>query len=170
MFSQPPGDRDMSKIATGAVFGAILLACMLPAQSDDLVSFATGGYASGLRSPAMMNKIDTNHDHMVSRDEWLVFQNKVYAMLDRKRTGKVDEAEYMSAHSDVASFATGGYANGLLNRQMFNKIDADRDGTISRDEFIGYQLKIFDMMDTSRAHKGMLGPAEFFATGGKPAS
>lgn len=151
-------------------FGAILLICTLPAHSQDMASFATGGYASGLRSPAMMHKMDTNHDNMVSRSEWLAFQDKLFAMLDRSHAGKIDESEYMSAHPDVASFATGGYASGLLTKQMFNKIDADRDGTISRDEFINYQRKVFDMMDTSRAHKGMLGPAEFFATGGKPAS
>jgi hypothetical protein len=69
----------------------------------------------------------------------------------------------------VAAFATGGYASGLLTPEMFKKIDADGDGKISRREFISYQLKIFDMMDTSRTHKGMLGPAQFFATGGSPA-
>ena len=37
----------------------------------------------------------------------------------------------------------------------------------SHDEFIAYQTKIFDMMDTSTTHKGMLGKEEvMFATGG----
>lgn len=160
----------MNKSATCIVFGAIMLASMYPAYSDDMASFATGGYATGLRNMAMMHKIDTNHDRMVSRDEWISFQNKVFAMLDRNNTGKVDPTEYMRGYPAVASFATGGYASGLLSREMFNRIDANHDGTISHDEFIDYQLKIFDMMDTSRAHKGMLGPGEFFATGGKPAS
>ena len=44
--------------------------------------------------------------------------------------------------------------------------DTDGDGTISHDEYIAYQIKIFDMMDTSTAHKGMVGPQEMFATGG----
>lgn len=160
----------MNKFATCIVFGAIMLVCTCPAYSDDVASFATGGYASGLRTRAMMHKIDTNHDRMISRNEWLSFQNKVFAMLDKDNTGKVDETEYMRGYPALASFATGGYAGGLLTRGMFNKIDADHDGTISHDEFIDYQLKVFDMMDTSSAHKGMLGPGEFFASGGKPAS
>ena len=160
----------MNKLATCIMFGAIMLACMCPAYSDDMASFATGGYATGLRNMAMMHKIDANHDHMISRDEWISFQNKMFAMLDKNNTGKVDQTEYMRGYPALASFATGGYASGLLSREMFDKIDANHDGTISRDEFIDYQLKIFDMMDTSTAHKGMLGPAEFFATGGKPAS
>ena len=48
-----------------------------------------------------------------------------------------------------------------------HKIDTDGDGTVSHDEFIAYQTKVFDMMDTSRSHKGQLGKSEFmFATGG----
>lgn len=160
----------MNKSATCIVFGAIMLLCMCPAYSDDMASFATGGYATGLRNMPMMRKIDTNHDHMISRDEWISFQNKVFAMLDKNNTGKVDQTEYMRGYPALASFATGGYASGLLSKEMFNKIDANHDGTISHDEFIDYQLKIFDMMDTSSAHKGMLGPGEFFATGGEPAS
>jgi hypothetical protein len=48
-----------------------------------------------------------------------------------------------------------------------DKIDTDGDGTVSHDEFIAYQLKIFDMMDTSATHKGNVGKQEImFATGG----
>jgi hypothetical protein len=49
---------------------------------------------------------------------------------------------------------------------MMHKIDTDGDGTVSHDEYIAYQTKVFDMMDTSSAHKGMLGKDEMLATGG----
>jgi hypothetical protein len=49
---------------------------------------------------------------------------------------------------------------------MMHKIDTDGDGTVSHDEYIAYQVKVFDMMDTSTTHKGMIGPQEMFATGG----
>jgi hypothetical protein len=39
------------------------------------------------------------------------------------------------------------------------KIDIDGDGTVSHDEFIAYQSKLFEMMDTN--HTGSLGPQEF---------
>src|SRR5215469_10203805 len=144
----PLGDRNVNKIATCFVFGAIMLTCAPTVHSDDMVAFATGGYAGGLRTKAMMHKMDTNHDNMVSRSEWITFQNKVFTMLDKKKTGKVDESEYMAASPEVASFATGGYASGLLTSEMFKKIDTNGDGTISHDEFLSYQLRIFDMMDT----------------------
>jgi len=47
-----------------------------------------------------------------------------------------------------------------------HKIDTDGDGTVSHDEFIAYQVKVFDMMDTSTSHKGTLGKEEMLATGG----
>jgi len=160
----------VKRIATYAAFAVVILVHSLAVHAQDMASFATGGYASGLRTEAMMHKMDTNHDHMISRSEWIAFQKEVFSMLDKKRTGEIDQSEYMSGHPAVAAFATGGYASGLLTHDMFKRIDTDDDGRISRREFLSYQLKIFDMMDTSRTHKGMLGPGQFFATGGAPAS
>lgn len=135
--------------------------------ADDMVSFATGGYASGLRSEKLMHKIDANGDGMISKDEWIAYQEKVFAMLDKRKTGTLDAKTFIDPNGgELATFATGGYARGLRTKEMMHKIDADGDGTISHDEYIAYQVKIFDMMDTSTAHKGMIGSQEMFATGG----
>lgn len=162
----------ISTLATAAVLALSLAAPAFAQRSsspDDMASFATGGYASALRTKSVMHKMDTNHDNMVSRKEWIAFQSEIFTMIDRHRTGEVTESEYTSARPYVAVFATGGYAGSLLTREMFKKIDSNSGGRISRQEFLRYQLKIFDMMDTSRTHKGLLGPAQFFATGGAPA-
>jgi hypothetical protein len=148
---------------------ALVLALVFSAASiaDDMVSFATGGYGTGLRTKEMMHKIDTNGDGMVSKDEWLAFQEKVFSMLDKTHSGKIDAKSFSPSGNDaIAKFATGGYARGLLTQEMMTKIDANNDGRISHEEFIAYQTKIFEMMNTSTSHKDMLGPSEFFATGG----
>jgi hypothetical protein len=152
---------------------ALLMACALALTysvtsfADDMATFATGGYARGLRSEKLMHKIDTNGDGMISKDEWIAYQEKVFAMLDKNKTGTLDAKTFVDpSGGDLVSFATGGYARGLRSPAMMHKIDTDGDGTISHDEYIACQTKIFDMMDTSSTHKGMVGPQEMFATGG----
>jgi len=153
-----------------------LLVCVFVATTysfvslaDDVVSFATGGYARGIRSEDLMHKMNTSGNGMLTKDEWLAFHEKIFAMLDKKKTGVIDAKAFISANGgdDVATFATGGYARGLRTKEMMDKIDTDGDGTISHAEFIAYLTKIFDMMDTSTTHKGMISKEEvMFATGG----
>ena len=133
------------------------------AVADDMASFATGGYANNLRTKEMMHKIDTNKDGMVSKDEWVAYQEKVFVMLDKDKTMMIDEKEFLAPSKEMASFATGGYAHGLQTKDMMHKIDKDGDGKVSHDEFIAYQVTVFEMMDPGKT--GMVGPKEFLAKG-----
>jgi Ca2+-binding EF-hand superfamily protein len=141
------------------------LICAPLASADDMVTFATGGYARGLRTMDEMHKIDTDGDGTVSKAEWLAYQEKVFAALDKNKTGTVDEKQFLAPSSEMASFATGGYARGLQTKALMHKIDTDGDGTVSHDEYIAYQTKVFDMMDKNKS--GSLGPQEFLAKGTK---
>jgi hypothetical protein len=151
----------ISRIRTLAALTALIGSawCAQQVMADDMVSFATGGYARGLRTMAEMHKIDTDGDGKVSKAEWLAYQEKVFAALDKDKTGNVDEKAFLAPSSDMATFATGGYARGLQTKAMMHKIDTDADGSVSHDEFIAYQTKVFDMMDKN--HAGSLGPQEF---------
>lgn len=150
------------------IAGALAISFAVASFAEDMASFATGGYARGLRSEKLMNKMDTDGDGMVSRAEWTAFHEKAFAMLDKNKTGMLDAKQFISKDGgDMVSLATGGYARGLRTSAMMKKIDTDGDGSISHDEYMTYQLKVFDMMDTSTQHKGMIGKEEvMFATGG----
>jgi hypothetical protein len=137
------------------------------AMADDTASFATGGYANGLRSKEVMNKIDTDGDGTISKDEWNAFQEKVFTALDVHKRGSLSASIFVSRRcARLVSFGTGGFAHGLCSIETSRDIDTNGDGRISHDEFMIYQGKIFDMMDTSRTHPGILGEQEMFATGG----
>lgn len=131
--------------------------------ADDMASFATGGYARALRTAEMMDKIDANHDHMVSKAEWDTYQAKLFEMMDGDRSGVLDHGEFMEAKSDeVASFATGGYASALRTKEMLAMIDADADGQVTRAEFSAFEDKVFESMDTHK--KLMVDKYQFFGT------
>jgi len=151
-----------------ALTAAVLtLTCSWGAMADDTVSFATGGYARGLRSKEMMNKIDTDGDGTISKAEWNSFQEKVFTALDAHKKGSLSAKIFVSRRcARLVSFATGGFADGLCSIETSRDIDTNGDGRISHDEFMIYQGKIFDMMDTSPTHPGILGEQEMFATGG----
>jgi hypothetical protein len=141
----------------------------LSAVADDPVaSFATGGYTTGLRTKEMMNIIDTDGDGTISRAEWDAYQEKVFKALDTHKRGKLNVTIF-AGRTEVrvgSSLATGGYAHGLASAELARKIDANGDGWISHEEWMTYQGKIFDLMNTSTTHKDTLGMEEVFATGG----
>jgi hypothetical protein len=153
-----PQFRLIRRMYPVSAFVAALM-CAPLASADDMASFATGGYARGLRTMGEMHKIDTDGDGSISKAEWLAYQEKVFAALDKNKTGAVDEKEFLSPSSDLATFATGGYARGLQTKAMMHRIDTDGDGTVSHDEFIAYQSKVFDMMDSNKS--GAVGPHDF---------
>jgi hypothetical protein len=143
---------------------AMCLATTVASSADQLVSFATGGYASQLRTPEMMHKIDANGDGMVAKAEWDAFQEKLFSMMDGDKSGALTSQEFMrSGGTEVASFATGGFANSLRTKEMLSRLDTDGDGQVSRAEFTTYQSKVFDMMDTGK--KQMLDKTAFFGRG-----
>src|SRR6185437_11872673 len=94
------------------------------AFADDMVSFASGGYASGLRTMEMMHMIDSNKDGMVSKYEWVAYQERVFKALDKDGDGSLDTEEFYG-HPMPISFATAGYSHGLETKQMFGKLDAN---------------------------------------------
>ena len=157
----------LRRLAPLLVCGFFAVGLSSASLAADVASFATGGYARGIRSEELMEKM-TNGTGKLTKDEWIAFHEKIFAMLDKKKTGSVNAAEYVSADGgDVVTFATGGYARGLRSREMMEKIDTDGDGSISHEEFITYLTKVFDMMDTNASHKGMITKQEvMFATGG----
>jgi hypothetical protein len=146
------------------VIMATALAYAPRASADELVSFATGGYASGLRTKEMMHMIDTNNDGMISKDEWLDMEEKGFAAMDTNKDGFLDKSEFIRPDPPALAFATAAYARGLMTDEMFKKIDTNGDGKISRDEFIAYNKKVFEILDKNK--KGMIGQVDFIRPAG----
>jgi Ca2+-binding EF-hand superfamily protein len=102
----------------------LLLAGGAQAQSNE---FATGNMHFDAK------EMDTNGDHMITRDEMVKYAGKQWDMM---AAGK-DTIPITAADKD---FATGG-----VNFKA-RAIDTDHDGTISKEEFVAYAGKKFDTM------------------------
>ncbi len=94
------------------------------AQSND---FATGNMHFDAAA------IDVNGDHMISKDEFMQFGEKMWSMMSKG-------AATVTVRDAAQDFARG---NMRFSAKM---MDADHDGTISKEEFMSYGEKKFDKM------------------------
>src|SRR4051812_11986707 len=113
--------RMVRLVTAGAL---LLIASGAHAQSNEI---ATGNMHFDAKD------MDTNGDHMITRDEMVAYAEKQWDMMAQ---GK-DTIPISAASKD---FATGGV--------NFNArtIDVDHDGTISKAEFVAFAGKKFDSM------------------------
>ncbi len=114
----------MHKVRSLIAAALLLQAGAAFAQSNE---FATGNMHFDAKD------MDTNGDHMITRDEMIAYAEKQWAMMSQ---GK-DSIPISVAAKD---FATGG-----VNFKA-RAIDTDHDGTITKEEFVAYAGKKFDSM------------------------
>ena len=114
----------MLKVQVMMGAAVLLLAGGAYAQSNE---FATGNMHFDAKD------MDTNGDHMITRDEMIKYAQKQWEMMAH---GK-DTVPIAVAAKD---FATGG-----VNFKA-RAIDTDHDGSISKDEFVAFAGRKFDTM------------------------
>ena len=111
-------------------------------------AIATPAYVNNMRTKTIMDKIDTNGDHAVSMEEGEIYFTKVFDALDRNKDGKLDRTEWVGAttEKDVVSLSTGGYARALGSMDMMSMADANKDHTVSKEEFLEVHIRMFKVM------------------------
>ena len=122
-------------------------------------------------SPALLaefKRIDTNEDGRVSSSEHEVYARKLFDEMDADADYKLSIAEIMASGPKFfrhVSAGVGGILGGteLSSAEKIQRIDANQDGSISRDEHANGARAKYQAMDTN--NNGELSADEFAAGG-----
>jgi Ca2+-binding EF-hand superfamily protein len=109
-----------------------------------------GGAAAFAQAPAAggrLERADADNDGAVTREEFTTARAELFARLDRNADGYLDETD----RQERAARHAGTRAH----------LDSDRDGKISKEEFVSGPTPMFDHIDTD--HSGVLDAQELAA-------
>lgn len=104
---------------------------------------------------ALIDRLDSDGDGIVSRDEIAAARERLFERLDANGDGNLDAGEIDALRDAIMDRAVAMQAR--LGSQL-RRMDANGDGTISAEEFRTRTL-LFDLAD--RDGDGKLSPAEF---------
>ena len=66
------------------------------AKGEQKVSIATGGYSRELRSMKMMEMMDADKDHKVTKDEFLKYHQTLFDAMDKQGTKMIDAQGWLA--------------------------------------------------------------------------
>lgn len=127
------------------------------------------------RGPGMMLSMqDTDGDGYISKDEHAAWAANVFKTMDSNNDGRLTRSEYMAVHMGPGPQAGSSQSRMSQMRasadarkaEHFAKMDTDKDGVVSRDQFLANGQADFAAMDTNG--DGKVSMAEFRAGHHKP--
>ncbi len=160
--------------ATLGLLGTAVVAQPMGLMGDKTVTRAEAEAKAGEH----FAKADINKDGKLDQADRAARQGERFKKLDTDSNGSISQAEFAAAHQGKGmgkgmggehagmkhegmnheGMGAGGKMGGMKHRMggkmgggmMMRMADADKDGTITRAEFVGASLKHFDMSDTNK--------------------
>lgn len=118
---------------------------MKPMIFAALAALAVPSLAQAQNNGALFERMgaaDTNRDGFVTRTELVAFRSANFARLDRDGNGAL-------GRSDIPRMASRLYPD-LDFDTLLRQFDADRNGQVSRTEFVNGPTTLFDAADSNR--------------------
>jgi Ca2+-binding EF-hand superfamily protein len=124
------------------------------------VSLAPTARAQSASAKEWLQLMDTDSDGTVTKTEYLAYMDKQFDKLDTDHDGTLDVKELKALRGLPATDTEGKIEPGKTPsaKQMLLKMDPDKDGTVSKDEFNTYAGAEFDKLDGD--HDGTLDAKE----------
>lgn len=108
-------------------------------------SVAPGAGGAGRGDPvAMLVNADENRDGIVTRGEFRSARDGLFSTIDRNHDG------YLSGDDAPRRRRRGGGGGGERMKQLAAGLDLNRDGRVSRPEFVDGPAILFDRADTNK--------------------
>lgn len=120
----------------------------------------------------MFARMDANHDGKLDQADRAAHEGQMFDQADANHDGALSRDEFMAAHQrgpmgqpgPAGGKGPGGHRDGHHGggehggMMMLQMADTNKDGAVSKDEFLAAHVKHFDMMDAN--HDGQLTHAE----------
>ncbi len=106
-------------------------------------SSASAQQHDGSRIIAQLEKADANRDGAVSRDEFTTFRATQFQRIDRNNDGYMTDI-------DMPAFAKNRIPEEMSIETLKANFDVDRDGKVSKPEFVNGPALMFDRVDTNK--------------------
>ncbi|MBW8785388.1 MAG: EF-hand domain-containing protein [Novosphingobium sp.] len=161
--------------------GSAYAAERAPAARDGLGDAVVTRTQAQARAAELFDRLDVNHDGKLDQADKNARMAQMFDPIDTNHDGSISREEFMAAHQHGPMSAEHGQHGrmsrggagmapmmggmGAMHRGMgrdaigvgmigLGKADANRDGSVTRDEFIAAALRRFDAIDTN--HDGQL--------------
>ena len=120
------------------------------------------------KGAAMFDKMDANHDGKLDTADRAAHEGQMFDRADANHDGALSRDEFMAVHQRGPEGPAGagkhhggregGPGRGHGGMMMLKMADTNKDGAVSRDEFLAAHARHFDMMDAN--HDGQVTQAE----------
>lgn len=145
-----------SSLILASLAGTLVMAAAADAQHRG--HGGRGGHGGGHRAMMMLHAADANGDNSVTRAEVESLQAEMFEWMDRNGDGVLSSDDRSPMHRRMAAIHAermedGGEGrrgrHGRRGGRGHEARDANGDGQISREEFLGGENAVFDRLDTN---------------------
>jgi Ca2+-binding EF-hand superfamily protein len=107
--------------------------------------FASASFSQGRGGPgSILDRADTNGDGVITQEEFLASRAQQFGSRDRNDDGFIDSSDLGERAAERPRM------NEAMNA-MITQFDEDKDGKVSKDEFVKGGVKVFERADTDKS-------------------